>query len=61
MSDGVANPASARRRLESAPDPETKGRKGCLIWGAVLGIVVGATFAFYALPPILRHFYGETH
>ena len=23
-------------------------------------MVVGATFAFYGLPPILRHFYGET-
>jgi len=23
-------------------------------------VVVGATFAFYGLPPILRHFYGET-
>ncbi|MEP7215520.1 MAG: hypothetical protein ABI782_04655 [Anaerolineaceae bacterium] len=26
----------------------------------MLGVVVGATFAFYGLPPILRHYYGET-
>jgi len=36
-------------------------RKGCLIWGAVLGIVVGGMFAAYGLKPILRHYYGETH
>lgn len=36
-----------------------EGRSGCLITGAVLGIIVGATFAFYGLPPILRHYYGE--
>ncbi len=43
-------------------DPSAKakeGRGGCLITGAVLGIIVGATFAFYGLPPILRHYYGE--
>ena len=27
----------------------------------MLGITVGAMFAYYGLPPILRHFYGETH
>jgi hypothetical protein len=27
----------------------------------VLGIIVGATFAFYGLPPILRHYHGEKH
>lgn len=50
----------ARRRLEAPPNPNTEGRKGCLIWGAVLGVIVGATFAFYGLPPILKHYYGET-
>lgn len=34
--------------------------KGCLLWGGVLGVVVGLSFAFYGLGPILRHFYGET-
>ena len=41
--------------------PDTKGRGGCLLTGAILGIIVGATFAFYGLPPILKHFYGEKH
>lgn len=50
-----------RRRLESSNGADTKGRSGCLITGAILGIIVGATFAFYGLPPILRHFYGEQH
>lgn len=54
-------PVRVRRRLESANAQETKGRSGCLITGAILGIIVGATFAFYGLPPILRHFYGEQH
>lgn len=58
------DPGSAprvRRRVSPAESPEAKGRSGCLITGAVLGIIVGATFAFYGLPPILRHFYGEQH
>lgn len=47
-----------RRQLEQ-PSAEKQGRPGCLITGAVLGIIVGATFAFYGLPPILRYYYGE--
>ena len=61
MTDPAPSSSPARRRLEAPENPDTKGRKGCLTWGAVLGIVVGATFAFYGLPPILRHYYGETH
>jgi hypothetical protein len=54
-----ALPATARRRLEGKPgDPVGKG---CLLWGGVLGVIVGLTFAFYGLGPILRHFYGEAH
>lgn len=56
-----AEPARVRRRLESGGAADTKGRSGCLITGAILGIIVGATFAFYGLPPILKHFYGEQH
>jgi hypothetical protein len=52
------SPPPARRRLES-PKPNTEGRTGCIITGAVLGIIFGATFAFYGLPPILRSIYGE--
>lgn len=50
-----------RHRVSDGGSPDTKGRSGCLLTGAVLGIIVGATFAFYGLPPILRHFYGEQH
>lgn len=31
-----------------------------MLIGAVLGVIVGASFAFYGLPPILRSIYGET-
>lgn len=50
-----------RRRVLETPAKDTQGRSGCLITGAILGIIVGATFAFYGLPPILKHFYGEKH
>ncbi|OAI40844.1 hypothetical protein AYO38_05015 [bacterium SCGC AG-212-C10] len=50
-----------RRRLEDPTARKTEGRTGCLITGAVLGVIFGATFAFYGLPPILRHYYGEKH
>ncbi len=52
-------PARVRRRLESGGQADTKGRSGCLVAGAVLGILVGVMFALYGLPPILKHFYGE--
>jgi hypothetical protein len=55
------SPPPTRRRLASSVDAKSEGRSGCLISGAVLGIIVGATFAFYGLPPILRHYYGEKH
>lgn len=55
-------PSATRRRVQaSPPKAESEGRAGCLITGALLGIIVGATFAFYGLPPILKHFYGEQH
>jgi len=30
-----------------------------MAWGGVLGIIAGVMVALYALPPILRSFYGE--
>ncbi len=48
-----------RRRLETYTPEDTRGRWGCIGVGAVLGIVIGAMFAFYGLPPILRSIYGE--
>lgn len=50
-----------RRRVVYTAESKSQGRSGCVITGAVLGIIVGATFAFYGLPPILRHYYGEKH
>jgi hypothetical protein len=29
------------------------------MWGGVLGVLVGIMVGVYALPPILRHYYGE--
>ena len=54
----TASPPPRRRVLEPAQAQGEK-RSGCIMLGAVLGVLVGATFAFYGLPPILRHFYGE--
>ncbi|MGE3076716.1 MAG: hypothetical protein AB7N24_21820 [Dehalococcoidia bacterium] len=48
-----------RRRIEQ-PSEEQAKRSGCLIWGGVLGVLVGIMVGVYALPPILRHYYGET-
>ncbi len=48
-----------RRRIEQPSEDRAK-RSGCLIWGAVLGVLVGIMVGVYALPPILRHYYGET-
>ncbi len=48
------------RRPVQEPGPDTSGRTGCIALGAALGIVAGALFAFFGLPPILHHFFGET-
>lgn len=48
-----------RRRIEQ-PSEETGKRNTVLLWGAVLGVIVGLMVGVYALPPILRHYYGET-
>lgn len=47
-----------RRKLEQ-PSAEQAKRSGCLTWGAVLGVLVGIMVGVYALPPILKHYYGE--
>jgi hypothetical protein len=49
-----------RRRIEP-PSEETRKRNGCLVWGAVLGVLAGIMVGVYVLPPVLRHYYGETH
>ncbi len=48
-----------KRVLLQDPKEDTKGRGGCLALGGVLGVLFGIMFALYALPPILRHYYGE--
>lgn len=48
-----------RRRIDQ-PSEETGKRNTVLIWGAVLGVLAGLMVGVYALPPILRHYYGET-
>ena len=48
-----------RRQIEQ-PTEESQKRSGCLLWGAVLGVLVGIMLGIYALPPILKHYYGET-
>lgn len=48
-----------RRRIEQ-PTEEDGKRNTVLLWGAVLGILAGIMVGVYALPPILRHYYGET-
>gem|GEM_PF-1484866 len=50
--------APVRRRIEQ-PSAEQAKRSGCLIWGAVLGVLAGIMVGMYALPPILKHYYGE--
>lgn len=62
--DGAARLNAQRRRVVvpgegGAPDPSRQGRTGCLLLGAVLGVIVGLGFALYGLKPILKHFYGE--
>jgi hypothetical protein len=56
----IVSQSKTRRRIETDTQSESRIGRGCLIWGGVLGIVVGAAFAFYGLKPILKHFYGES-
>ncbi|MBA4180483.1 MAG: hypothetical protein C0506_07840 [Anaerolinea sp.] len=53
------DPGATRRRIPHESDRPRENRSGCLVWGAVLGVVVGGMFAAYGLKPILRHYYGE--
>lgn len=57
--NGVVTQQPPRRRLEQ-PSAEKERRTGCLVTGAVLGVLVGIMVGIYALPPILRSIYGET-
>ncbi len=61
MTDPGGEPSQpTRRRVLSQPGKEkVEGRTGCIVTGAVLGVIFGIMFALYALPPILRSIYGE--
>lgn len=53
----TSSPAVRRRRLDQ-PEQEPVG-KGCLVAGAVLGILAGALLAFFGYPWVLRTFFAE--
>ncbi|HMO54290.1 MAG TPA: hypothetical protein PJ994_07285 [Tepidiformaceae bacterium] len=48
------------RRVVLEKAEEKQDRTGRLAIGAILGVVAGIMIGIYALPPILRGFYGET-
>jgi len=49
---------TVRRQIEQ-PSEEKGRRSGCLVLGAILGVLFGIMLGIYALPPVLRHYYGE--
>ena len=51
--------APQRRRVQDVPEEDTSGRRGCIVVGALLGVVIGAIFTFFGLPPLLDHLFGE--
>jgi hypothetical protein len=55
----VTGPTVRRPVPESEPE-DTSGRRGCIVAGAALGVVAGVLFAFFLLPPLLHHYFGET-
>lgn len=55
----MTGPTVRRPVPESEPE-DTSGRRGCIVAGAALGVVAGVLFAFFLLPPLLHHYFGET-
>ena len=56
---GPEAPKIRRRVVEADTETSREGRTGCLVVGAVLGIAIGAVFAFFGLPPLINHFFAE--
>lgn len=49
-----------RRPVPETEPEDTSGRRGCVVAGGALGIVAGILFAFFLMPPLLHHYFGET-
>jgi hypothetical protein len=62
--DGATKPETeqgasrVRRRLQTGQPGGSEGRSGCLMLGALLGVIAGIMVGLYALPPILKSIYG---
>lgn len=54
----MTEPPTVRRRRLDQPEEQSVGR-GCLVAGAVLGVIVGALVAFFGYPWVLRTFFAE--
>jgi hypothetical protein len=56
----VTEPARVRRPVSDSDEtPESPNlRRGCVVTGAVLGILVGALVAFFVVPPLFDHYFG---
>ena len=55
------SPRTRRRVVEADVETSRDGRTGCLVIGGLLGIIAGALFAFFGLPPLINHFFAEEH
>jgi len=56
----VTEPARVRRPVAESDEPAESPnlRRGCVVTGAVLGILVGALVAFFVVPPLFDHYFG---
>jgi hypothetical protein len=54
----VTEPTLVRRPVPEKEPEDTTGRRGCIAVGALLGVVAGAVFALFGLPPIIHHYFG---
>jgi|GEM_PF-5809251 len=57
----VSQQQVVRRRVDTEQKVEDPGRRGCLWLGAILGIIAGVLFAFFAMPPLLAWLFPPEH
>jgi hypothetical protein len=50
--------APVRRPVPEREPEDTSGRTGCIAMGGILGVIAGALFVFFGLPPLLDAFFG---